>query len=170
MKSTALYSQFRPRALGTILWGGLVCGVLDLTAAFVHWGLRIRIPQTIASGVLGPRSFQYGAWSGALGVMLHFVIAFGAATVFYVISRKLTFLVRRFVLAGIFWGTTVYFVMGWVVVPLSRVPKGPNAPFSWTQFLIGLGTHWLCVGLPITIAARLSVREHAGERQIGRAA
>jgi hypothetical protein len=51
----------------------------------------IRVPQTIASGVLGARSYQDGLASAALGTVLHFAIALGATTVYYLASRKLKF-------------------------------------------------------------------------------
>ncbi len=71
---------------------------LDITAAFVNSGLRgvrpIRILQAIASGLLGAGSYKGGFATATLGLVLHFVIAFGATAVYYAASRKLTFLVR----------------------------------------------------------------------------
>src|SRR5487761_378091 len=60
-----------------IVWGGLVAGVLDLAYALIAFGALhgiplIRIPQSIASGLLGVRSFLGGWPTAALGVVLHF--------------------------------------------------------------------------------------------------
>jgi hypothetical protein len=54
----------RPRAFDTIVWGGLVAGVLDSIDADVAFGLNgmnpIRVLQFIASGLLGLASFKGG--------------------------------------------------------------------------------------------------------------
>lgn len=90
------------RPVLAIVVGGLIAGVLDLTYAIVVYSPHhpILVPQTIATGVLGAKSYQGGIASAALGTVLHFVIAFGAATVYYLASRKLKFLVRRAVPFG----------------------------------------------------------------------
>jgi hypothetical protein len=131
----------------------LLAGVLDITAAFVRWGRPIRILQGIASGILGPQAFHGGWGAAALGLALHFVIAFSAAAVYSSASRKLVFLRSRAVVWGLLYGIAVYMFMSWVVVPLSAFPKS-KAPFSVTGFAISLLTHMLCVGLPIALAVR----------------
>jgi hypothetical protein len=140
----------------TILLAGLVAGVLDLTAAVVTTILRGRPPtrmlQSIASGVLGLDSYNGGLKTAALGVVLHFVIATGAAAVFYAASRKLTFLVRQAIVSGVFYGIVVYFFMNLVVLPLSAFPHKVTFPLS--SLVIGLGVHMLCVGLPIALVVR----------------
>jgi hypothetical protein len=140
-------------AVPAILRGGLAAGVLDITAAFIRWGKPVRILQGIASGLLGPQAFQGGWGIVALGMALHFVIAFSAAAVYYSASRKLAFLRSRAVLWGLLYGIAVYMFMSWVVVPLSAFPKSHTA-FSAIGFAISLLTHMLCVGLPIALAVR----------------
>jgi hypothetical protein len=140
------------KAVPAILWGGLSAGVLDLSAAFLHWGKPIRITQGIASGLIGPQAAFQGGWGTvALGTALHFLIALSAAAVFYAASRKLTFLTRRAVLWGFLYGIAVYMFMSWIVLPLSAFPKS-NAPFSMSGLVISLLTHMFCVGLPIALA------------------
>ena len=79
-------------ALPAIVAAGLACGILDISAAFATWGLKgvapIRILQSVASGALGARSFQGGWATGAIGLLIHFFVAFSAATVFYVTNRS----------------------------------------------------------------------------------
>src|ERR1700690_3899546 len=108
-----------------ILWGGLLCGIMDITAALVvygQFGLRPqRLLQGVAGGLLGPRTYEGGWATALLGLFFHFVIAYGAATVFYVASRWLGFLVEYAVVAGALYGIAVYFFMQLVVVPMSRV-------------------------------------------------
>ena len=137
-----------------ILWGGLAAGVLDITGAIVTNGWRgvppVRVLQSVASGLLGPRSFEGGAATAALGLALHFAIALAACAVFYAASRRLGFLTRRPWLWGPLYGIAVYFFMSLVVVPLSA------APFQIRMDPRGLATglivHMLCVGLPIALA------------------
>lgn len=140
------------RAIG---FAGLTCGVLDITAALVVYGsmgLRpLRLLQGIAGGVLGPRTFQGGIATAALGLFLHFVIAFGAAAVFYLASRKLRFLVEHAVLFGALYGIAVYFFMNRLVVPLSLATK---YPFAVRSMIIGVVIHIFCVGLPIALNVR----------------
>jgi hypothetical protein len=145
----------RVRALPAILVGGAICGALDITAAFVVYGLfglkPIPLLQGIAAGLLGPRSFTGGLSTAGLGLLCHFVIAFSATAVYFAASRRLSFLLRNPVASGVLYGIAVYFFMRWVVVPLSAAKSGP---FSLKMTAIGLIIHVICVGWPIAFAVR----------------
>ena len=78
----------RHRAIKSILLGGFLAGVLDGLDAVVFFGLTmgataVRIFQYIAAGLIGPVSYQGGWRTVALGVLLHFTVATGSATVYY---------------------------------------------------------------------------------------
>ncbi|MBC8164439.1 MAG: hypothetical protein H7Y20_01060 [Bryobacteraceae bacterium] len=138
-----------------ILVGGLTAGILDIADAFVFFGLRgakpLRILQSIASGLLGPKAYS-GGWSTAiLGGALHFSIAITAAAVYYFASRKLTFLKRSPVLSGLLYGVAVYLFMNAVVLPLSNFRT--TTP-SGSVLVNGLLAHMFLVGLPISLAVR----------------
>src|SRR5438270_8960858 len=83
-----------------IFWGGLACGVFDITQAMVAFYLQsglkpMTVLQSVASGLLGRASFQGGTKSAALGAFLHFFIAFSWAAIYYLASRRLTFMVEK---------------------------------------------------------------------------
>ena len=82
------------------------------------------------------------------------MIAFGAATVFYVASRWMRFLVDSWALWGGLYGVAVYFFMQRVVIPLSAARR---SPFSLKMMIIGIVIHMFCVGMPIA----LSISKHA---------
>jgi hypothetical protein len=149
----------RGSAWRAILAGGLAAGVLDLTAALVLYGLRgarpIRIVQAIASGLMGAEAFKGGLGTAALGCLLHFFIATGAAAVYVAASRWLEVLIRRPILSGALYGVVVYAVMTFVVLPLSAVAR---SPFNPRLALILVAIHMVCVGLPIALAARRLAR------------
>ncbi len=138
-----------------IFWGGLGCGVGDITQAFVAWGLLgvrpVSILHAIASGLIGPKAFQGGASTAILGAVLHFVIAFGAATVYWIASRWLTFMTTHAVVSGLLYGEAVFLFMHFVVVPLSAAAKGH---FSMATLITGPIGHMFLVGLPIALAVR----------------
>ena len=145
----------QPRALAAIFWGGLLAGVFDITQAFVAFGLRgarpFRILQHIAAGILGARASQMGWTSAVLGLLLHFFIAFTAASVYYIASRKLRLLLQHPVLCGLLYGECVFLFMYFVVLPLSAV--GP-ARFNIATYITGPIGHPLLVGLPIALCVR----------------
>src|SRR5260370_37272322 len=151
--ATALSAQ-NPNALLAILWGGLLCGVLDSTAALVVYGYMgakpLRLLQGIAGGLLGPRTYGGGVATALLGLLCHFVIAFSAAAVFVAASRVAPFLVHQAVLSGVLYGMAVYFFMNRVVVPLSAAAK---FPFSFKMMVIGVVLHLFCGGRPICLVA-----------------
>ena len=139
------------RALPTILLAGVTVGLLDITAAFATWrtkGVRpVRVLQGIASGILGSSSFDGGLKTAALGLALHFLIAFSTAGVFYAASLKLTLMTRDWIVCGALYGIGVYLFMYWFVIPISAAPR---RPFSITATIIAIITHIACVGLPIS--------------------
>ena len=156
MNSAFASSSPRPgNALPAILWGGLVSGVLDITAAFVVYGRfgakPIPLLQGIAAGLLGTRAFAGGLPTAGLGLLCHFFIAFSAAAVYFAASRWIGFAVRHAVVSGVVYGVIVYFFMNRIVVPLSEARKHP---FSLEMMIIGVTIHIFCVGLPIAIAVR----------------
>lgn len=147
---SAKLSAQAPRALSGILVGGLIAGILDLTAAFILYGPAV--PRGIAAGLLGPRAFQEGAATYALGIALHFFIAVSAAAVYYAASRNLEFLTEHFLVCGLFYGIAVYLVMNLIVLPLSALHA--RDPVALFETIRGLLIHMFCVGLPISFIVR----------------
>ena len=74
-----------------ILWAGLACALLDITAALVVYGFfgikPLRLLQGIASGLLGRRAFDAGLATAMLGLGCHFFNAFSAAAVYVGVPR-----------------------------------------------------------------------------------
>lgn len=138
-----------------IFWGGLACGVLDITQAFIAWGFMkitpVMILHHIASGVLGRKAAQGGSATAALGLMLHFVIAFSAAAIYYLASRRITFMTEHTVLSGMLYGEAVFLFMFFVVSPLSGAGK---SPFTMATLVTGPIGHMFLVGLPIALAVK----------------
>jgi hypothetical protein len=147
-----------------ILLGGLAAGILDLTYAVVVSRLlrgtsAVRVFQSVASGLLGEDAYEGGGATAALGVFLHFVIAFGAAFVYVAASRRLPSLVQRPFLWGALYGMAVYLFMNFVVLPLSAFPHELSYPPA--VLARGLAGHIVCVGLPIALAAAFASRRKA---------
>jgi uncharacterized membrane protein YagU involved in acid resistance len=111
----------------------------------------IQVLQYIASGALGKSAFQGGLATAALGAGFHFIIAWVAAAVFVLASRRLEILKTHAVLAGLIYGAAVYFFMNYIVLPLSAVAP---ATFQLGLFLNGVIGHAVFVGLPIALCAR----------------
>jgi len=156
----------RPRAFDTIVYGGLAVGVLDILDAITFYGIRnglkpARIFQSIAAGLLGREAAINGGMKTVLlGAFLHFLIAFTIATVFYFASTFLPTLTRHTITSGLAYGVGAYFVMNYVVLPLSAI--GPRtAPIPWAVFLNGVIGHALLVGLPVALIARRSAKYSA---------
>jgi hypothetical protein len=148
------------RFLQTIVFAGLAVGVLDGIAAVLNAGIRgvspDRVFQYISSGILGRNAFDGGVATIALGVALHFAIAFGASAVFIVGASWLTALNRYWLVSGPLYGIAVYFFMSELVTNLSSVSRGPR---TMSGTLTGILIHIFCVGLPIAlISARSSKR------------
>lgn len=152
---SSVTSRMKRRAVAAPLTAGLIAGILDITAAFLVYGRYGAPPeqilQGIASGVLGPSAYNGGSKTAVLGLALHFVIALGAATVFYSASRKLKFLTRHAVISGFLFGIAVYYFMQYIVLPLSAFQRGP---FSLSLMILGVVIHMFCVGLPISLTIR----------------
>lgn len=156
----------KSRAARAIVWGGLLAGVGDITFAFVMSGLRgvgpVIVLQSVASGLLGRAARDGGLVTAALGALLHFFIAFSWATVFWLVSRKLRFLVQHPVVCGLLYGAAVYFFMYFVVLPLSAIYFPLNRTAS--SILINSTGHMLLVGLPIALAAYKFTNKTGRER------
>ena len=144
-------SNVKTPLLKPIVYCGLTVGGLDGLAAtvssLVQGGRPFRVFQYIASGLLGPDSFQGGWPTFFLGVFLHFVVAFGASTVFVLVSRFIPALTRvPFYIAGPIYGVLVYFFMRDLVLPMSLVTR---LNYTAGASAIGIMIHILFVGLPI---------------------
>lgn len=148
-----------PRALDTILWGGLVAGVLDSIDAVIAFGLTgmnpIQVLQYVASGAIGNAAFTGGLATAALGAALHFFIALVVAAVYFAATQKLSALYLKPAIWGPVYGAFVYLFMNYLVLPFSAVPK---SAFSLALFLNGILGHAIFIGFTIAWFARRSTR------------
>jgi hypothetical protein len=138
---------FSPRR--TIIFGGLTIGVVDILWAIVNSAFNGKGPvwvfQSVAGGLLGPATFQGGAKTALLGMVLHFCIAATVMAIYFLASRKLKILAERPWLCGILYGIGVYGVMYGVVLPHSAFH---TAGIKWGVPLAkGLFIHMFGVGL-----------------------
>lgn len=142
------------RAVRAIAITGLIVASMDITSSIIitlaRGGSIMRLMQFIASGLLGKQAFQGSLSIAALGLALHFLIAFGLVTVFYFASSRLAFLRRHLVPSGIIYGLIVFAFMNLIVLPLSA-----SAPrHSLSGDLIQIAIHMFVIGLPTSLLLR----------------
>ena len=145
----------RVRRIHPVLWSGLLAGLLDacyassvFTSATVA---PVQVWQSVASGLLGRAAFQGGWATGALGLLLHFVIALAMAAVYWLASRNSAWMRAHPWRSGLFYGLCLYLAMNFVVLPLSAVPF--SHPLTLRSVALNLPIH-LLFGLIFAFAGR----------------
>jgi len=109
-----------PNEIRAIMLGGFIAGTLDaLAASLVSWASPLFILQVIASGVLGADSYTDGAFSMILGLILQWAMSLTIAAIYVIAAGPLPALRSRWIAGGTAYGIVIYFVMNFVVVPLS---------------------------------------------------
>jgi hypothetical protein len=159
-------------AASRLLRAGLLTGVVDgswaIVLTFLYGRPQARLWQGIAATLFGERAFDGGAATVALGLAMHFGVAFTWSAVFLLIAARSPF-VRRVLdsrygplkVAAVY-GPFIWIVMSAVVIPLlTRKPLVLTGRW-WIQLL----GHVVFVGLPIAWAIGRDRRGAA--QQVGR--
>lgn len=124
----------RLTALQATLLAGFIAGTVDIGAATLISGRSpVFICQYIAGGLIGRGALEGGMPAAALGLVLQWAMSILIAALFVLASSRFAILKQSWLVAGIAYGVPVYFVMEYVVVPLSawhRVPKFSAIPFA----------------------------------------
>ena len=146
------------RPLVGVLLGGGIAATLDLVYAILRNGKGVLWTlQVVASGWLGPDSFESGWPGGILGVVSHYSTLFIAAAIYYVASRSVPALRSQAWACGALFGVMVYLFMNFVVLPLSAFPYQLTYPPM--RLLEGFASHAVFVGIPIALAIRMTNRK-----------
>lgn len=124
----------RLTALQATLLAGFIAGTVDIGAATLISGRSpVFICQYIAGGLIGRGALEGGMPAAALGLVLQWAMSILIAALFVLASSRFAILKQSWLAAGIAYGVPVYFVMEYVVVPLSawhRMPKFSAIPFA----------------------------------------
>lgn len=131
---------------------GVTDGVFSSVLSVVFYDSTVtRLFQGVASTVLGPDAFDGGMTVAALGLLMHFGVAFGWSAVFAVLVRRSRRI--RELLAGplgIVKVAAVYGPLIWLVMSLAVIPgllqRPPSIGLRWWVQLVG---HFPFVGIPI---------------------
>jgi hypothetical protein len=160
--STATLPQSRPArvTVSRLVRAGLLTGLIDgswaIALTLIYGRSLARLWQGIAGALFGARVFDGGAATVALGIAMHFGVAFAWSAVFLVLLARSRYLRRvldsRYgpLKVAAAYGPLVWIVMSAVVIPLlTRKPLVVTGPW-WIQ----LAGHVVFVGLPIAWASR----------------
>jgi hypothetical protein len=148
MKSSLMYGV----AVGTV-----VVALLDATDGVIYFWLTahlnpIQVLQYIASGAFGAAAYRGGLATALAGLAFHFIISFGAVTVFASLYARLRFVRSHAPGVGLAYGAVVWCFMNLIVLPLSAVT--PPTALSALLVIHGLIGHALFVGLPAALSMR----------------
>lgn len=144
-------------AVRAVATGALIAGTLDAIFAVVayvfvlHAFSIIGVLQYIASGLLGMAAFSGGLPTAALGVAIHFFLAFAFAALYYAFSRRIFAARMHAVPFGIAYGVAIWLFMDLIVLPLTGTPKSAFNGALFTGFLLD---HALFIGLPIALCVK----------------
>jgi hypothetical protein len=147
------------KRLPAILAATAIAGTLDMLDVLVFYGLRgvplIRMPQSVATGLLGTEAYQGGAATAVLGLALHYAILFVAAAVFFELVQRLQRLRRSWLLNTVIFGVGMYGVMNFVVLPLSAARPSAHHGLVLANLLFA---HIVLCGGPIAWFAMRAAR------------
>jgi hypothetical protein len=160
--TTATLPQSRParpmmtRLVRTGLLTGVVDGSWAIVLTLIYGRSLARLWQGIAATLFGERMFDGGAATVALGVAMHFGVAFAWSALFLLLVARSPY-VRRVLDSrygplkiGAVYGPFIWIVMSAIVVPLLT---GKPLVVTWRWWIQLLG-HMVFVGLPIAWGAR----------------
>ena len=145
--------------VGRLVRVGLTTGVIDglfssVLTVFFYGSTATRLFQGVAATLLGNAAFDGGARTAAVGLAMHFGVAFGWSAVFLVMvmrSRRIRALLAR--PSGIATIAAVYGPAVWMMMSLAVIPfllqRPPVINFRWWVQLVG---HFPFVGLPIVVS------------------
>jgi len=153
---TAPYSLFSRDNLFRLARAGVLTGVADglfssvLSVAFYHSTAQ-RLFQGVAATLLGAEAFNGGDRTFAIGVLMHFGVAFGWSTVFLFVVQRAPWIRRLLnspygaVKVASLYGPFIWVTMSMVVIPV-LMHRPPAINIRWLIQLIG---HIPFVGIPI---------------------
>jgi hypothetical protein len=142
--------------LGGILLGGIVAAAIDIGAACLITGRSVTfILHAIAGGLLGKAAHSGGLRTALLGFALQLLMGVIIAAIYAVATRITPLLSRRWIAGGLAAGVIIFFVMNYVVVPLSAWKSVPH--FTAPKFLANLAA-MLLFGLIVAFFVRRSSR------------
>ena len=148
------------RALLTILTAGLVAGTFDITYACVFSYVRRGVTpgavfRSVAAGALGPAARDGGIKVAILGLGFHYLIAIIVASVYFLASRVIPFMIEHAIISGVLYGFCVYLVMYGIVLRVSAI-HSTLYPWSypWPVLIGNVLIHTLGIGLTIGLITR----------------
>lgn len=135
---------------------GLLTGIIDglfssVLSAFFYGSTVSRLWQGVASTLLGAQAMDGGTRTVAIGLLMHFGVAFAWSAVFVFVvmrSQRIRELVKSpagTVKVAAVYGPAIWLVMSLAVIPL-LTGRPPAITIRWWIQLIG---HFPFVGLPI---------------------
>jgi uncharacterized membrane protein YagU involved in acid resistance len=145
--------------LSRLLIAGLVTGITDglfssALAAFVYGSTVMRLWQGVASTLLGAAAFEGGTRTAAIGLLMHFGVAFTWSAVFLALALSSSW-IRSMVASpvGVLTAAAVYGPVIWLVMSLAIIPLLTHRPPAinlrwWVQFF----GHIPFVALPIVLS------------------
>ena len=145
-----------PNLLLRLVRAGLVTGVVDALfssalAAFVYGSTVTRLWQGVASTLLGAAAFDGGTRTAAIGLAMHFGVAFAWSAVFLALYLSSSWLQEAAASpSGVLAVAAVYGPIIWMVMSLAIIPLLTHRPPAinirwWVQFF----GHIPAVALPI---------------------
>lgn len=141
-----------------LLRAWLLTGVIDGTWAIVLtmlYGRSVaRLWQGVAAAPFGERMLDGGPTTVALGILVHFGVAFAWSAVFLLLVSGSSWL-RRVIASpnGVWKVAAVYGPMIWIVMSALVIPTFTGKPLVVTwRWWIQLAGHIVFVGLPIVSA------------------
>jgi hypothetical protein len=142
--------------LTAVLLGGIIAATIDIFAASI---ISSRSPayimQVIAGGLLAEATFDGGMGTMVLGAILQWVMGVLIAAIYVVVSKFIPALRRRWILSGLAYGVVIFFVMNYVVLPLSAWKSMPH--FTLVRFAANMAAMLLFGLIVAFLCRRLSV-------------
>ncbi len=151
-----------PSSVNRLLLAGLLTGISDglfsgVLSVFFYNSTATRLFQGVASILIGPKAVEGGTQTAALGLLMHFGVAFAWSAVFIFVLMRMDWVHGVLASPGgvikmaAIYGPLVWVVMSFVVIP-AMTHRAPTLNSRWLTQFIG---HAVFVGLPIvSIASR----------------
>jgi hypothetical protein len=113
----------KDRMLNAILLGGLIAGTVDIgAAALINMTDPLGVLRAIASGLIGKAAHGGGLPVESLGLVLQWAMGVLIAAIYMLATAALPGMRKRWIPTGIGAGVIIYFVMVYLVLPLSAAP------------------------------------------------